>query len=146
MHSHTYMYELVCSYWVSQSKGWVLTGWSSLCSTFFYIYLPHLSHNMNSIKNFYRFSFANFIITCICLVPMLFSQVIHLMTMKLNIHSCNVRGMKINDITYLVRKWCNFLKNKDFIYWSNKELKIYYFEIIMYDIPLKLDAKPFRQR
>ena len=35
---------------------------------------------------------------------------------------------------------------KDVIAWSYEELKTYDPEIITHDIPLKLDAKPFRQR
>ena len=37
-------------------------------------------------------------------------------------------------------------KYKDVIAWSYEELKTYDPEIITHDIPLKPDAKPFRQR
>lgn len=36
--------------------------------------------------------------------------------MNINIHSWNIRGMEMFDKKYLVRKWCNSLKNKDIIF------------------------------
>ena len=38
-----------------------------------------------------------------------------MLTMKLQIHSWNVRGLEMSDRKYIVRRWCNSIKGKDIV-------------------------------
>ena len=38
-----------------------------------------------------------------------------MLTMKLQIHSWNVRGLEMSDRKYIARRWCNSIKGKDIV-------------------------------
>lgn len=80
------------------------------------------------------------------------------MVKERGIEECNSYNLGTNEDPKMVRigKACNSQERedmlqllreyKDVISWSYEELKIYDSNIITHDIPLRPDAKPFRQR
>ena len=46
--------------------------------------------------------------------------------MMISIHSWNVRGLEITDRRYIIRKWCNKLRDKDIV--CLQEIKVVDFQ------------------